>query len=153
MRWAKGALDDVRLLAEMNSRLIRDEGHRNPMTSRELEERMRRWLLTGEYEAVLFGGPPAEAYALFRRDGDSVHLRQFFVERQFRRKGIGRAAFETLLREVWPAERRVTVDVLVSNQVGRAFWALLGFREYALTMELGPIAERATRGDANHTTG
>jgi hypothetical protein len=41
VRWARAAVDDVPLLAAMNSRLIRDEGHRNPMTLPELEERMR----------------------------------------------------------------------------------------------------------------
>jgi ribonuclease HI len=38
----------------MNYQLIHDEGHRNPMTIQELEERMRAWLASGEYEAVLF---------------------------------------------------------------------------------------------------
>jgi len=36
--------DDVRLLAQMNKRLIEDEGSRNPMSTPELEQRMRGWL-------------------------------------------------------------------------------------------------------------
>ncbi|HEV8583204.1 MAG TPA: GNAT family N-acetyltransferase [Thermoanaerobaculia bacterium] len=104
--------------------------------------------MTGEYEAVLFGGPPSAAYALFRRDGDSIHLRQFFVERESRRKDIGSTAFAILTREIWPVGIRITIDVLIDNDAGRAFWAHLGFREYALTMQLVPVAEVATRVDA-----
>jgi len=135
----------------MNSRLIRDEGHRNPLTLPELEERMRQWLITGEYEAVLFGRPQPVAYALFRRDGDSIHLRQFFVERESRRKGIGRTAFAILTRDHWPVGMRIAIDVLVDNDAGRAFWSHLGFREYALTMQLVPVAEVATRADEVHS--
>ena len=46
--------EDSPMLAELNSQLIRDEGHRNPMTIAQLEERMRGWLTSGEYRAVLF---------------------------------------------------------------------------------------------------
>jgi len=39
-----GTTDDCPQLARLNLQLIRDEGHRNPMTSDELEARMRTWL-------------------------------------------------------------------------------------------------------------
>lgn len=35
---------DAALLAELNYQLIRDEGHRIPMTVSELADRMRTWL-------------------------------------------------------------------------------------------------------------
>jgi hypothetical protein len=44
MNFRSATLDDAPLLAEMNHQLIRDEGHRNPMTVFELAERMREWL-------------------------------------------------------------------------------------------------------------
>jgi GNAT superfamily N-acetyltransferase len=127
---------DCPRLAELNHQLIRDEGHRNRMTVPELEKRMRRWL-GGEYRAVLFEqGREAVAYALYRVAPDGVYLRQFFVHRQFRRRGIGRAALEILVADVFPPGRRVTVDVLVPNQTAHDFWLALGFRDYAVTLEM-----------------
>jgi hypothetical protein len=67
---------DLDLLAEWNHQLIRDEGHRNPMTPAELRERMKGWL-AGEYAAVIFclDGDPV-AYALYRESAGEVYLRQ-----------------------------------------------------------------------------
>jgi len=129
--------DDCALLAEMNHHLIRDEGHRNPMTVDELAERMKGWLTGGEYHAVLFeqDNHPL-AYALYRSEGgSSVYLRQFFVARDHRRKGLGRAAIKMLLGEVLPRNCRVTLEVLCHNEAGKRFWAAAGFQNYALTLE------------------
>ena len=127
---------DVALLARMNRQLIEDEGHRNRMTLPELEERMGQWLAT-EYTAIMFEQHTMPvAYALFRPEAASIYLRQFFVERQYRRHGIGRQAMQLLLTEVWPPGWRITLDVLVHNQRGRAFWHALGFQDYAITLEM-----------------
>ena len=99
---------------------------------------MRAWSISGEYEAVLFGGPPAIAYALFRRELDSIYLRQFFVERSLRRRGLGRLAIATLVSEVLPPATRLMLEVLANNDVGIAFWSAVGFKQYALTMERLP---------------
>jgi hypothetical protein len=50
--YRQAAADDAPLLAELNHQLIRDEGHRNPMTVPQLEERMRQWLAS-EYGVTL----------------------------------------------------------------------------------------------------
>jgi hypothetical protein len=47
MTFHRATQDDCALLAELNHRLILDEGHRNRMTVPELEQRMRGWLSTG----------------------------------------------------------------------------------------------------------
>jgi ribosomal protein S18 acetylase RimI-like enzyme len=65
-----------------------------------------------------------------------VHLRQFFVSRDHRRQGVGRQAMTLLLQQVWPPDARISLDVLVQNQQGLAFWKALGFSEYAITLEL-----------------
>jgi GNAT superfamily N-acetyltransferase len=135
LTWVRATPGDAPLLAAMNKRLIEDEGHSNPMSVLELERRMRGWLGSGEYEAVLFGGAPPRAYALFRRDPDGVYLRQLYVERDCRRAGVGRAAVALLVGEVWPAGARVKLDVLVGNVAARAFWKAVGFREYAVMMD------------------
>jgi predicted acetyltransferase len=119
----------------MNARLLEDEGHRNRMGHPELVDRMRSWLLT-DYEAVLFEEDGAVlGYALYQQQGDATFVRQFFIERNRRRRGLGRIAFETLATEVWPADQRITLDVLVHNAAAKAFWQALGFVDYAITME------------------
>jgi GNAT superfamily N-acetyltransferase len=139
MSWRKAMPGDADLLAGMNKRLILDEGHRNQMTVPELAQRMTSWLRT-DYEAVLFDeAEVVVAYALFRRDADSVYLRQFFVEREHRRRGVGGAAFAILRREVWSVEDRVTLEVLVGNTGAREFWKAVGFSDYAIAMELPAV--------------
>jgi ribosomal protein S18 acetylase RimI-like enzyme len=119
----------------MNWRLIRDEGHRNPMTVDELCSRMAEWL-AAEYEALLIEMDQQVAgYALFRRDPEYIYLRQFYVRPELRRRGIGRAALALLHEQYWQSER-VRVEVLVGNTAGVAFWRALGFADYCLTLEL-----------------
>jgi GNAT superfamily N-acetyltransferase len=135
MRYRLGTTDDARLLAQMNRRLIRDEGHRNPMSDAELLERMRGWL-AGEYQAVLFEDDAGPAgYALFRTEPDHVYIRQFFVEPARRRQGVGRAAIEHLAKHSWRDRPRLRVDVLADNRTALAFWRALGFADYCITLE------------------
>jgi ribosomal protein S18 acetylase RimI-like enzyme len=135
LRHRPATADDAPLLAELNHQLIHDEGHRNRMTVPELEARMKDWLAT-DYRAVLFT-KKAEvvAYALYRPEGTSAYLRQFFVSRQHRRSGIGRMAIRILLGDMFESFDRVYLDVLITNASGHAFWRAVGFQDYALTME------------------
>jgi len=144
MQWRYADLEDAGTLARMNQQLIRDEGHRNHMTQPELEERMRGWLSSQEYSAVLFkSDEELVAYALFRVEADKVHLRQFLVVSHRRRQGIGREAIQILRNEIWPQSRRLTVDVLVANKVGLGFWRANGYVDYALTLEILPAGTNA----------
>jgi GNAT superfamily N-acetyltransferase len=129
---------DLDLLADWNHQLIRDEDHRNPMTIPELRERMRRWL-DGMYETVVFeiDGEPV-AYALYCQNPDDVYLRHFFVRRDRRRQGIGRAAFGLLRDRIWPRDRRLLVEALTANAPALAFWRAMGYRDYCLTLEIMP---------------
>src|SRR5262245_61905160 len=132
----RASVADVPVLAVMNHQLIQDEGHRNRMTVPELEQRMKEWL-EEEYSAIVFEkSNTIVAYALFRPDGDSVYVRQFFVKREHRRRGVGREAMRILVNDVLRDSQRLTLDVLVGNRVAREFWQATGFREYAVTMEL-----------------
>jgi GNAT superfamily N-acetyltransferase len=138
MTFRPATTDDCRLLAELNHQLIRDEGHRNRMSVAELEQRMRGWL-AGEYRAVLYeDGGEVVAYALFREQPEEIHLRQLFVVRHRRRQGIGRRAVEILRTQVWPKTKRLTVDALVANESGVAFWREVGYTDYCLTLEIPP---------------
>jgi GNAT superfamily N-acetyltransferase len=135
LTWKFATSDDFPLLAEWNYQLIRDEGHRNPMTVHQLEERMRGWL-SSEYQAVVFSLEVPVAYALFRKTATEVYLRQFFVDRTSRRQGIGRRSMSILLSETWPKDVRLTVDVLCSNDRGISFWRSVGYQDYCLTLEM-----------------
>jgi predicted acetyltransferase len=118
--------------------LIRDEGHRNRMTVSELEGRMRGWH-SSEYRAVIYeDGGEVIAYALFRERSEEIYLRQLFVVRERRSQGVGRRAVEILRSQVWPKTKRLTVDVLVSNERALAFWRSLGYTDYCLTLERLP---------------
>ena len=135
MQYRQATGDDALLLAQMNHRLIRDEGHRNPMSDAQLLTRMHAWL-AGEYEAVVFEDDAGSAgYALFRSEPDYVSIRQFFVERPRRRQGIGRAAIEHLAKHFWKDSPRVRLDVLTNNAGAIEFWRSVGFAEYCITME------------------
>jgi ribosomal protein S18 acetylase RimI-like enzyme len=132
------ALTDCSLLAELNHQLIRDEGHRNPMTVPQLEQRMRCFL-EGEYQAVIFEQTgEVVAYALYREGPEEIYLRQLFVVRNRRRLGIARQAVQLLRSQVWPKTKRLTVEVLVANTAAVAFWRAVGYVDYALTLEIMP---------------
>jgi len=126
--------DDLLLLADLNRQLIEDEGHSNPMSVAELENRLRAWLVR-TYTAVLFmNDGSVVGYALYRTDNMGIFLRQFFICRDARRKGFGREAMDLLFRRVWPAGALVTLEALSANRAAIDFWRALGFEDYAVTM-------------------
>jgi len=132
-------LDDVSLLTWMNRELFEDEGHRNRFKPISWLEHQMRGFLTGEYDAAVFEmDGKTVAYALYIDEGDHIYLRQFFVCRDRRRRGIGREAIETLRKRIWPRDRPVTVGVLIENRVGYAFWKAVGFKGYSMELEMPP---------------
>src|SRR6266404_7450208 len=138
MTFRSATLDDCALLARLNHELIQDEGHRTRMTVTELEQRMRGWL-SGEYRATIFEDNGAVVgYALFREQPEDIYLRQLFVVRHRRSQGLGRQAVEILRAQVWPRTKRLTVDVLVTNERAVAFWRVIGYTDYCLPLEIRP---------------
>jgi len=130
------------LLAPMNHRLIRDEGHSNPMTISQLEDRMRTFLTADGYEALLFyiqeNDPTPLGYALYKQEPDHLYLRQFFIEPAHRRQGHGKRAISHLLQNVWQSQNLLRVSCLTHNPTGLAFWRSMGFNDYSLTLERTP---------------
>jgi predicted acetyltransferase len=142
LRYRRATSDDCPRLADLNHQLIRDEGHRNKMTVPELEQRMGGWLQS-EYTAVIFEQDgELVAYALYREQPEELYLRQLFVARNRRRQGIGRAAMEILRTQIWPKEKRLTVEVLVKNSAAVAFWHAVGCQDYSLMLEILPVASK-----------
>jgi predicted acetyltransferase len=130
---------DCSMLAAWNYQLIRDEGHRNPMDVLELEERMRGWLVSGEYQAIIFEENEPVAYALFKETEEEIYLRQFFVVRSRRREGLGACAMAELF-DLWPRDKRWTVCTLAKNTPALSFWQAMGYNDYSLTLEIMPDA-------------
>jgi predicted acetyltransferase len=136
LQYRVATADDVPVLSRLNQQLIEDERHRNPMNLTELEKRMRS-MLEGDYTATLFEiGERVVAYALWAEQPDWVYLRQFFVARDCRRRGIGARAIRVLVDEVWPADKWVRVNVLIDNHPAREFWQAVGFADYLITLEM-----------------
>jgi predicted acetyltransferase len=110
------------------------------MTVPQLEERMRGFI-ESEYRAIMFEqDSEVVAYALYRERPEEIYLRQLFVVRHRRRRGIGRQAVEMLRSQVWPKTKRLTVEVLVANKAAVAFWRAVGYVDYALSLEIMPAA-------------
>ncbi len=129
---------DGALLGELNYQLIRDERHRNSMKAEELCKRMLRWI-EREYKAVVFEqGGAVVGYALFREEEKEIYLRQLFICREHRRRGLGREAMSILKDEIWPRGKGLTVEVLVANEAAVRFWRAMGYKDYALTLEIMP---------------
>jgi predicted acetyltransferase len=142
LTFRRATSSDCAGLAELNHQLIRDEGHRNPMTVPELEQRMKSWLAS-EYTAVVFeDGGAVVAYALYCEQPEEIYLRQLFVVRNRRRQGIGRRAVEVLRSQIWPKDKRLTVGVLVQNTAAIDFWRSVGYQDYSLTLEIMPPNSR-----------
>lgn len=138
MEYREATLADVAVLGALNQQLDVDQGSRNRRSLAELEARMSQRLQDG-HQAILFTeAGNVVAYALYRRDIDAIHLVHFVVERRYRRQSLGRQAMHILLTAVWPPDWRVTLNVLTHNHRGQAFWRLLGFSDYLITMEMLP---------------
>ncbi|HUT58935.1 MAG TPA: GNAT family N-acetyltransferase [Phycisphaerae bacterium] len=133
-------LDDVPLLARMNQQLVEDEDHPHRHKGSAWIERRMRGFLESDYQAVVFEAESQPvAYALFRDEApDRIYLRQFFVVRHLRRRGVGRRAIDILKKHIWPPDKNITVGVLCHNQPGLAFWRAVGFRDHCLNLRMRP---------------
>lgn len=123
---------DLTLLAEYNKRLIEDEKSDNPMDPAQLRVRMKRFLET-DYAAYLFESDGiAIGYALVKTTSSPLYLRQFYIDRPYRRQHFGLQAFRLLLETL--NTDSIDVEVLVWNTPALAFWKKMGFEERSLNM-------------------
>jgi GNAT superfamily N-acetyltransferase len=137
LRIDKAKSSDVDLLAQLNRQLDEDEPYPYPMPLSALSERMAHWINSGEHEVLLFrSGDQLIGYAVWRAAEHGTYLRHFFICRDRRGQGWGRAAVQLLCREVFPKDRPVNIDTAVGNKAGIAFWHAVGFEDFSLGMEL-----------------
>ena len=134
MEIVRAELTDADILAELNKELIKDEQHPNPMNIAQLTERMRRWLTTYYicYMAKEKGSIVADC--LYRDDASHYYMRQLYVYRAHRRKGIATRLLDWLYENVW-TDKKVRLDVLAHNEDAVAFYQRYGFRIGVFRME------------------
>ena len=134
MEIVRTELTDVERLAELNKYLIEDERHPNPMNIAELTERMKAWLATDYICYVAKQNEGIVAYCLYRDDGEHYYMRQLYVDRAHRRKGIATQLLDWLYENVW-TDKKVRLDVLAHNEDAVAFYKNYGFRIGVFRME------------------
>ena len=134
MEIVKAKLGDVKRLAELNRCLIEDEQHPNPMNIAELTQRMKEWLATDYSCSIIKESGCIIAYCLYRDDGGHYYMRQLYVDRAHRRKGIATQLLDWLYANVW-TDKKVRLDVLAHNEDAVAFYKRYGFRIGVFRME------------------
>ena len=137
--WVLCDARDAEVLGAMNAQLSVDEGGEPIGPLPVYVARMRDWLETGRYQAAIaHRGDEALGYLLWRDDQDygDIFIRQYFVAREHRGAGLGRALFERAVSQFW-AGRPLRLDVYDSNPRGRAFWEKTGFAPYSRLMRRG----------------
>lgn len=123
---------DAGTLALLNKQLIEDEKSDNAMNISELEGRMKEFLET-DYSAYFFiEDNQIIGYALVRNTSRPVYLRQFLIDRKYRKHHYGTQAFQMLLKYLEVKE--IDVEVLPWNKNGLAFWKQCGFNETCIAM-------------------
>ncbi len=108
MNFRRATLNDCNRLAELNHQLIRDEGHRNPMTVPELEQRLRGWL-AGEYAALIFedDGEVVSVRAVSRGAGGTLPAATLCHAQSPSDKELAGKAIEILRTQIWPKRTSV----------------------------------------------
>ena len=79
-------------------------------------------------------------YALVKNTCTPLYLRQFLIDRAYRKKHYGTEAFHALLKHL--GLESIDIEVLPWNERGMRFWESLGFREISRYMRLGLGDER-----------
>ena len=134
MEIVKAELTDIERLAELNKYLIEDERHPNPMNIAELIERMNAWLTTDYTCYLAKENGHIIAYCLYRDNDGHYYMRQLYVDRAHRRKGIATQLLDWLYENVW-TDKKVRLDVLAHNEDAVAFYKRYGFRIGVFRME------------------
>lgn len=130
----KCTLADVPQLALLNKQLIEDEQSNNTMTINKLEERMHSFIIS-EYDAYFFMVQDnVVGYALVKNTCCPLYLRQFLIDRNYRKMHYGTIAFQALLEHL--NVNTIDIEVLPWNEPGIRFWQSLGFSEISRYMRL-----------------
>ncbi|MCQ6562990.1 GNAT family N-acetyltransferase [Paenibacillus mendelii] len=138
--------EHIRVLTEMNQELIRDEQSENRMDYGELYNRMSDFISSDWKAMLLVCKEEIIGYGLYQERKNAydsakeeIYLRQYFIRKPFRGRGLGREGVIKLRADVFPKSAALILDVLESNDAGRRFWESLGFKPYYTNMKLQHI--------------
>lgn len=134
MKILKCTIDDVEKLAELNKQLIEDEKSDNKMNLDELKERMKSFLESDYCAYYFMEDENILGYALVNTNVSPVYMRQFLIDRSFRRKHFGKQAVDLLIQEL--KTDSLDIEVLSWNEAGIKFWENCGFIERSIYMRL-----------------
>lgn len=120
-------IDNVPLLAKMNKEFIEDGKADTDYSLPHLEERLRSYI-SSEHKAYIFREDESiVGYALCDVSKNPVYMRQFFISRGERRKGLGKQAFQLLLEHLGIGN--MDIEVYSWNESGIAFLKSLGLEK------------------------
>ena len=120
-------INDIKILAELNKQLIKDEKANNKMDINNLENRMKEFLNNGYKAYFLKTENDIIGYALCDITKNPIYLRQYFIKKEERRKHYGKLGFRKLIELL--GVDKMEIDVYKWNSVGIKFWESLGFIE------------------------
>ncbi len=128
-------IDDLDALTRMNVELRADERIDNVMTDAEVKERMWGFIRGKTYRVHVFQEESnIVGYSVVDVTRTPVYMRQFFIARNSRRRGLGRKFFHILvgLLDV----DAIDVEVLAWNETAVEFYKKIGFSRRYVGMRL-----------------
>ncbi|PCJ51819.1 MAG: hypothetical protein COA79_25230 [Planctomycetota bacterium] len=130
----KASLNDCIMLGQLNKHLIEDGKHPNTMDIDQLIDRMKHFI-NSEYTCYIYSlSDNIIAYCLFYGNSDFYYIRQLFVHRIHRKKGIATELLNWLFINTW-VDKKVRLDVLANNHSAIEFYEKYGFKVDCLRME------------------
>lgn len=135
---------DAAVLAQMNDRLVTDQGSASSWSPGKFQRRFEEWLRTGEWQVdVVVEDYQIVGYAVYQERRDYyyesktvTYLRQFYIDRDHRGQGVGREALSVLVETRFRKGQSVAVDVVATNPGGHGFWSKMGFSPYYTQMTM-----------------
>lgn len=128
-------IDDLDALARMNVDLRADERIDNVMTDAEVKNRMRGFLRGKTYRVHVFQeNSGIVGYSVVDITKTPAYMRQFFIDRNSRRKGLGRKFFHMLMGAL--GVDTIDVEVLAWNEAAVEFYKKIGFSPRYVGMRL-----------------
>ncbi|MBR85242.1 MAG: hypothetical protein CMM29_00375 [Rhodospirillaceae bacterium] len=132
----RASKDNIPFLVRMNREMDEEMGEEN-WTDDRYEARFYAWLNGSHWDVDLIErAGNVIGYTAHQRRQDHfdrsirvLFIRHFFIERDQRRIGIGRTAYETLIDQR-TQNLPVTLDILPTSPDALGFWRKLGFETY-----------------------
>lgn len=124
--------EEIVVTADMTRKLFEDEPSNKHPSKEEFEDRIRNNMNNGCVVYHFMEEDKILGYAMINMERTPYYLIDFFTDREYRRTGVGKTAFQMLLKEL--DTETLDLDVFCWNTRGREFWKSLGFEEMAIIM-------------------